>query len=123
TPSERSKNMHVVTGKPLGCGGSEGRDRSTGYGVFLTIKFWAKRKNINLKNKKFIVQGFGNVGYWTSHFLELEGAKLVGVQDAFGSISNSDGINVSDLSNYMAQNKGSIADYPIASAIEGNRFF
>jgi len=122
-PSERSKNMHVVTGKPLGCGGSEGRDRSTGYGVFLTIKFWAQRKNINLKNKKFIVQGFGNVGYWTSHFLEIEGAKLVGVQDAFGSISNSEGINVSDLSNYMAQNKGSIADYPIASAIESDRFF
>ncbi|HLT51559.1 MAG TPA: Glu/Leu/Phe/Val dehydrogenase [Arenibacter sp.] len=122
-PSERSKNMHVVTGKPLGCGGSEGRDRSTGYGVFLTIKFWAQRKNINLKNKKFIVQGFGNVGYWTSHFLEIEGAKLVGVQDAFGSISNSEGINVSDLSNYMAQNKGSIADYPIALAIESDRFF
>lgn len=123
TPSERSKNLHVVTGKPLGCGGSEGRDRSTGYGVFLTIKFWAQRNNISLKNKKFIVQGFGNVGYWTSYFLEIEGATLVGVQDAFGSIANRDGIRVSELSDYMTRNNGSIADYPIASAIESDRFF
>jgi glutamate dehydrogenase (NAD(P)+) len=123
TPSERSKNLHVVTGKPLGCGGSEGRDRSTGYGVFLTIKFWAQRNNISLKNKKFIVQGFGNVGYWTSYFLEIEGATLVGVQDAFGSIANPDGIRVSELSDYMTRNNGSIADYPIASAIESDRFF
>lgn len=122
-PSERSKNLHVVTGKPLGCGGSEGRDRSTGYGVFLTIKFWAQRKNMSLKDKKFIVQGFGNVGYWTSYFLEMEGAKLVGVQDAFGTLSNSNGIKVSDLFDFMTQNNGSIADYPIASAIESDRFF
>lgn len=122
-PGERSKNLHVVTGKPLGCGGSEGRDRSTGYGVFLTIKFWAQRKNISLKNKKFIVQGFGNVGYWTSYFLEVEGAKLIGVQDAFGTISNSEGIKVAELSNYMLQNKGSIADYPLAAALESDQFF
>lgn len=51
SPNERSKNLHVVTGKPIGAGGSEGRDRATGYGVFLTIKFWAEHKNIALKIK------------------------------------------------------------------------
>src|SRR5690606_29617454 len=59
TPSERSKNQHVVTGKPVGSGGLEGRDRATGYGVFLTIRFWAESKNIDLKGKTFIVQVFG----------------------------------------------------------------
>ena len=122
-PGERSKSLHVVTGKPLGCGGSEGRDRSTGYGVFLTIKFWAQKKNLSLKGKKFIVQGFGNVGYWTSYFLENEGAKLVGVQDAFGTLSNPDGIKVSELSDYMLNNQGSIANYPLASALESEQFF
>ncbi|MCM4166390.1 Glutamate dehydrogenase [Arenibacter antarcticus] len=122
-PTERSKNQHVVTGKPIGSGGSEGRDRATGYGVFLNIKFWSERKKVSLKRKKFIVQGFGNVGYWAAHFLENEGALLVGVQDAYGSIANSDGIMVAELFNYSQQNKGSILNFPNASAFENSDFF
>jgi glutamate dehydrogenase (NAD(P)+) len=123
SPAERSKNQHVVTGKPLGSGGSEGRDRATGYGVFLNIKLWAEKKKVDLKNKRFIVQGFGNVGYWTAHFLENEGAKLVGVQDAYGSIANSDGIEVSKLSQYMQTNKGSIVGYSLAHVVDKDQFF
>lgn len=121
--SERSKNQHVVTGKPVGSGGLEGRDRATGYGVFLTIKFWLEKNNQSLEGKKFIVQGYGNVGYWASHFLQNEGAKLVGVQDAFGSIQNQEGIKVEDLFNYAVGNKGSIVDFPKANAMDGQDFF
>jgi glutamate dehydrogenase (NAD(P)+) len=123
SPAERSKNQHVVTGKPLGSGGSEGRDRATGYGVFLNIKYWAEKKKVDLKNKRFIVQGFGNVGYWTAHFLEKEGAKLVGVQDAYGTIANSDGIEVSKLYQYMQGNKGSIVGYTLAQVVDKDSFF
>ena len=103
-PAERSKNMHVVTGKPIGAGGSYGRDRATGYGVFLSIKFWAEHKKVYLKDKKFIVQGFGNVGYWAAHFLEKAGASLVAVQDAYGSIANDNGIGVEALFEYVQGN-------------------
>ncbi|SMG26338.1 Glu/Leu/Phe/Val family dehydrogenase [Arenibacter troitsensis] len=123
SPAERSKNQHVVTGKPLGSGGSEGRDRATGYGVFLNIKLWAEKKKVNLKSKRFIVQGFGNVGYWTAYFLENEGAKLVGVQDAYGTIANSDGIEVSKLYQYMQGNKGSIVGYALAQVVDKDSFF
>ncbi|MCK0189252.1 Glu/Leu/Phe/Val dehydrogenase [Arenibacter sp. F20364] len=123
SPAERSKNQHVVTGKPLGSGGSEGRDRATGYGVFLNIKLWAEKKKVDLKHKRFIVQGFGNVGYWTAYFLENEGAKLVGVQDAYGSIANSEGIEVSKLSQYMLANKGSIVGYSSAHGVDKDQFF
>lgn len=121
--SERSKNQHVVTGKPVGSGGLEGRDRATGYGVFLTIKFWAEKNNESLKGKKYIVQGFGNVGYWTAHFLQQEGAVLVGVQDAFGSLQNKEGIKVEDLFNYGKANNGSIVGFPEATALDGKDFF
>ncbi|MDX1363509.1 Glu/Leu/Phe/Val family dehydrogenase [Arenibacter latericius] len=123
SPAERSKYKHVVTGKPLGSGGSEGRDRATGYGVFLNIKYWAERKNIPLKDKRFIVQGFGNVGYWAAHFLEKEGAKLVGVQDAYGSIANENGICVENLFNYMQQNNNSILNYQEAASLDKDDFF
>jgi glutamate dehydrogenase (NAD(P)+) len=91
--------------------------------VFLNIKFWAKRNNETLLGKKFIVQGFGNVGYWASHFMEKEGAKLVAVQDAFGSVTNQDGITVEDLFNYSKANKGSIVDFPEASVLAKDDFF
>ncbi|MCF1192270.1 Glu/Leu/Phe/Val dehydrogenase [Mangrovimonas sp. AS39] len=122
-PAERTANQHVVTGKPAGSGGLEGRDRATGYGVFLSIKFWAEKKDMCLTGKKFIVQGFGNVGYWAAHFLEKEGAVLVAVQDAFGSIENQQGIMVEDLLDYTKANKGSIVDYPRATHIKKSDFF
>lgn len=122
-PAERTANQHVVTGKPDGSGGLEGRDRATGYGVYLSIKFWAEKNETSLKGKTFIVQGFGNVGYWASHFLERDGAILVGVQDAFGSVENQKGIKVEDLFNYTRINDGSIVDFPDTKAVDKNKFF
>ncbi|MBC9796819.1 Glu/Leu/Phe/Val family dehydrogenase [Sinomicrobium weinanense] len=123
SPNERSTNLHVVTGKPVGAGGSEGRDRATGYGVYLSVKFWAEHNNIDLQGRKFIVQGFGNVGYWASLFLEMEGAVLTAVQDASGSIFNPDGIVVDELSEYMAQHDHKIAGFPGADRINNDEFF
>ena len=122
-PAERTANQHVVTGKPEGSGGLQGRDRATGYGVFLNIKLWAELNNETLYDKKFIVQGFGNVGYWASHFLEKEGAKLVAVQDAFGSIHNQNGIRVEVLFNYSKMNNGSIVNFPESAVLNKNEFF
>ncbi|CAM4215794.1 Glu/Leu/Phe/Val dehydrogenase [Zobellia roscoffensis] len=123
SPAERSTNMHVVTGKPIGAGGSQGRDRATGYGVFLNIKFWAEHKNIDLKDKRFIVQGFGNVGFWAAYFLEKEGASMVAVQDAYGSIINEEGISVDDLLAYTKANKGSIMGFAGAETLDSSGFF
>lgn len=122
-PSERSKNMHVVTGKPIGAGGSEGRDRATGYGVFLNIKFWCDHNKINLKGKKYVVQGFGNVGYWTSYFMEKEGAVLIAVQDASGTILNEDGIDVAELFTHTQQNTGGVQGFTKALSIKNEYFF
>lgn len=121
-PAERSANQHVVTGKPTESGGLEGRDRATGFGVYLTIKFWANKNNIDLKGKKYIVQGFGNVGYWVSYFLEKEGAILVAVQDAFSSIENQEGINVDSLFKHIQQT-GSVSQFENTIEIEKDNFF
>lgn len=123
SPSERSQFQHVVTGKPVGSGGLEGRDRATGLGVFLSIKYWAESKKMDLKDKTFIVQGFGNVGYWASHFLQEVGAKLVGIQDAFGTITNAKGIDVEDVFNYASGNGGSIVGFSGAQELASNKFF
>jgi len=122
-PSDRSANMHVVTGKPIGSGGSEGRDRATGYGVFLNIKFWAAHRKIDLKGKRFIVQGFGNVGYWASYFMQEAGAIMVGVQDAYSTLASEKGISVDELFTHCRGNKGSILGYANAKKIPSEDFF
>lgn len=121
--SERSQNQHVVTGKPVGSGGLEGRDRATGYSVYLSIKLFHQKKGETLKGKTFIVQGFGNVGYWTSKFLVEDGAVLLSVQDAHATLYNSSGISVDDLFEHSKPRKGSIEGFTGASEIDPEAFF
>lgn len=121
--SERSQNQHVVTGKPIGSGGLEGRDRATGYGVYLTIKLLYKSRGESLKGKTFIVQGFGNVGYWTSKFMVEDGAILQAVQDAHATLYKEDGIDVNSLFEHSKPRKGSIAGYTGATEIDPEDFF
>lgn len=56
--------------------------------------------SVGIKDKTFIVQGFGNVGYWASKFFVEEGAKLVGIAEFDGSIYNEEGIDPDELRNY-----------------------
>ncbi|MBU2018614.1 MAG: Glu/Leu/Phe/Val dehydrogenase [Bacteroidetes bacterium] len=121
--NERSKYSHVVTGKPVAAGGLAGRDRATGYGVVVSLKEWAKLRKSSLKDKTYILQGFGNVGYWASIFMAENGAKLIGVQDASGSIYNKDGINPKDLFNHTESNNGAIAGYKKATSFPNQDFF
>lgn len=123
SPSVRQKNMHVVTGKPIGSGGLAGRDRATGFGVVSTIKQWAATNNMALKDKSFTVQGFGNVGYWAAKFLSELGAKLIAVQDASGSIFNDNGIDPEALFAYTQINGGAIFGYSDAQSFPATDFF
>lgn len=122
-PNERSKYSHVVTGKPVNSGGLRGRDRATGFGVVVTLKAWANWRNTTLEGKKYIVQGFGNVGQWASVFMQENGAILTAVQDASGSIYNANGIDPNALLEYMKTNNGAIANYPNAVAMPNEDFF
>src|SRR5690606_38079641 len=118
-----SQYAHVVTGKPVGSGGLEGRDRATGFGVVTTLQAWADWKKETLKDKTYIVQGFGNVGQWTAHFMKQKGAKLLAVQDHTGTIFNANGIDPDELLAYAKENKGGIAGYSKAEAIDNSKFF
>lgn len=120
--AQRSVNKHVVTGKPVGTGGLEGRDRSTGFGVYLTIKLWYQSRKETIKGKTFILQGFGNVGYWASHFLTLDGAILLAVQDAHATLYNKNGIDVEYLREHSTSQQGSIKGFSSAFEIPAEDF-
>lgn len=122
-PGERSQNQHVVTGKPVGTGGLEGRDRATGFGVYLNIRLLHESRGESLEGKKFIVQGFGNVGYWAAKFLTRDGAIMQSVQDAHATLYKEDGISVDDLYEHSKPRKGSIQGFDGAPEIDPADFW
>ena len=117
-PQQRQANVHVVTGKPVESGGSQGRDKATGQGVVYTIEEWAKDKDFKLKGATYTVQGFGNVGSWAARLMKQHGSKLLGAEDASGAIFHPDGIDPDDLLAYAGTNKDLISGYPKAEPID-----
>jgi len=64
----------VITGKPVGGGGSLGRTEATGYGVIYTVREAMKHLGINPKGAKASIHGFGNVAQYASiGFIEMLG--------------------------------------------------
>jgi glutamate dehydrogenase (NAD(P)+) len=122
-PHERQTNVHVVTGKPIEPGGSQGRDKATGQGVVFTIEEWAKDRSFDLNGATYTVQGFGNVGSWASLLMKSHGSKLVAVEDVSSAISDPGGIDPDDLLAYAKQNKNLISGYPKAKSIDRKTLF
>ena len=120
-PHERQRCVHVVTGKPIEAGGSEGRDKATGQGVVYCIEEWAKDKGFDLSKCKYTVQGFGNVGSWTARLMKLHGADLIAAEDVTGGILNLEGIDADKLTDYVRKN-GGVGGYPDARTISHEQF-
>ncbi|MGJ7510417.1 Glu/Leu/Phe/Val family dehydrogenase [Variovorax sp. GT1P44] len=87
----------VVTGKPLHLGGSLGRVKATGRGVFVTGREAARRLGLDLRGARIAVQGFGNVGSVAAELFAEAGAKIVAVQDHTGTIFNDKGLDLATL--------------------------
>jgi glutamate dehydrogenase (NAD(P)+) len=87
----------VVTGKPIHLGGSLGRVKATGRGVFVTGREAARRIGLDLNGARVAVQGFGNVGSSAAELFGQAGGKIVAAQDHTGSICNDKGLDLSLL--------------------------
>jgi glutamate dehydrogenase len=67
----------VITGKPVGGGGSLGRTEATGYGVIYTVREAMKHLKIDPTKSVAAAQGFGNVSQYAAiGFTELLGGKV-----------------------------------------------
>ena len=67
----------VITGKPVGGGGSLGRTEATGFGVIYTVREAMKHLKIDPTKAMVALQGFGNVSQYAAiGFVELLGGKV-----------------------------------------------
>src|SRR5205085_12415259 len=87
----------VVTGKPLGIGGTEGRPEATGRGCMRATLAALKHLGIRPEDATVAVQGVGNVGYTTAKLLAQAGCKVIAVSDSNGACYNEDGIELDEV--------------------------
>jgi glutamate dehydrogenase (NAD(P)+) len=111
----------VVTGKPIHLGGSLGRVKATGRGVFVTGREAARRIELKLDGARVAVQGFGNVGSSAAELFAQAGAKIVAAQDHTGTIFNPHGLDLAELMP-VVRAEGGVGGFKNAERI-GNEAF
>jgi len=112
----------VVTGKPVDLGGSLGRVKATGRGVFKVGTESARLMKLNVNGARVAVQGFGNVGSVAAELFAEAGAKIVCIQDQFATIHNRNGIDVAAALKQRDQS-GRVEGTPDTEIIEAEQFW
>ena len=106
----------VVTGKPLIIGGSAGRREATGRGIVYVLYQAARHLGHELRGRKVVVQGFGNVGSVAARLLCRDGCVITGVSDFGGGVWNPAGLDIRQLEAHVAES-GSVAGFPGADPL------
>ncbi len=109
--------VHVVTGKSVGCGGSEGREKATGQGICYVLSELLPELNLRMDTLRYSLLGFGNVGAFAAQALGAEGGKLIAVMDHAAALVNADGLPTGELQQHVVNN-GSIAGFKSAGTRE-----
>lgn len=93
----RSHTPGVITGKPVGLGGSLGREDATGRGAYYCIKELEKHRGWEPHKIRVAVQGFGNAGQHVARLLHEDSYRIVAVSDSKGGIYSEKGFDVPSL--------------------------
>lgn len=109
----------VVTGKPIGIGGSQGREEATSRGLVYTTIEAAKHLGIPIKGARVAVQGFGNVGFHAARILNELGAKIIAVSDSRGGIYNPEGLDPNKVKKHKEKTR-SVVEFPNAHPMDNH---
>jgi glutamate dehydrogenase (NAD(P)+) len=93
----------IVTGKPVSCGGTQGRHEATGRGIAYLAERAMQRLGITPGGATAVVQGFGNVGSVTAASLVERGMKILGVSDHTACYFDPRGLPVDALAAHAAR--------------------
>lgn len=81
-------------------------DMITGYGVAESVKHFYDIYGGNVKGKKVIVQGWGNVGSAGAYYLAQQGAVIVGIIDRVGGLINENGFTFEEIKALFNEKEG-----------------
>ena len=87
-------------------------DMITGYGVAESVKHYYDIYGGDLKDKRVIVQGWGNVGSAGAYYLAQEGAKIVGIIDKVGGLIHENGFSFEEIKQLFINKNGNALNAP-----------
>lgn len=114
----RQRLPGVITGKPLGLGGSFGRDEATGRGGFEQIRELASIRGWTPDRITIAVQGFGNAGQHFARLAAADGYRVVAISDSRGGIHDPKGLDI-DAAIRAKEQTGRLPDAGRAISNEG----
>ena len=106
----------IVTGKPIGLGGSVGRREATGRGVGYLINRSMDVLGMDAGRATAVVQGFGNVGSVSAFSVARYGVKILAVSDVHGGIYHERGLDLPRLAKHVAA-QGTVGGFPEAQPV------
>lgn len=80
-------------------------DMITGFGVAEAVKHYYKIYGGELRNKRVIVQGFGNVGAAAAYYISKMGAKIVAIIDKYGGFISEEGYSFEEIKTLFLDKK------------------
>ena len=107
----RQFDAGVLTGKPLGFGGSLIRPEATGYGLVYYTQEMLKANGESFDGKTVVVSGAGNVAQYAVQKATALGAKVISVSDSNGYIIDKDGIDFDLLVDVKVKRRARLTEY------------
>jgi len=104
------------TWKPLTCWGSLGRDKSTAQWWVYVLQKILELENIDIKNKKVVIQWSGNAWLTVSSMLQNLWAVIIWIADSKWWIYNENWINLEEIIK-LKKEKKSVIDYTNAKKV------
>jgi glutamate dehydrogenase/leucine dehydrogenase len=81
-------------------------DMCTGYGVAEAVKHYYELWGGNVKGKRVVMQGWGNVGAAAGFYLSQQGAKVVGILTREGGLINQNGFSHEAICKLVVDREG-----------------
>ena len=87
-------------------------DMITGYGVAQAVFAHYELNGVDIKGKRAIVQGWGNVGAAAGFYLAQMGAKVVAIIDRLGGVIKKEGFSFEEITNLYLERNGNQLNSP-----------
>ncbi|MFI6375541.1 NADP-specific glutamate dehydrogenase [Streptomyces sp. NPDC050546] len=101
----------VLTGKPVGWGGSHARTEATGYGAVYFAQAMLATRGQDFDGRRVVVSGSGNVAVYAAEKVHALGGRVVACSDSSGYLVDEDGLDLDLLKEVKEVRRARVSAY------------